>query len=107
MTRHTLPSRRPQISFDLEHGSGRHNRFTVSIGSDGASADVREVFVSGHPSELMNTVRDSAILLSLAIQHGCPLETIRHALTRDDFDQPATVIGSVVAKVVEATEVLQ
>ncbi|WP_448952157.1 TSCPD domain-containing protein [Labrys neptuniae] len=98
MNRHILPNRRPSLSFEVEHGlGGRHSRFTVSIGGDGETSGVREVFVSGPPSNLMDNVRDSAILLSLALQHGCPLETIRHALTRDDSDRPATVIGSVVA----------
>lgn len=101
MMRHPLPNRRPQSSFEIQHGHGRHNRFTVSIGSDGSSPDVREVFVSGHPSEVMNTVRDSAILLSLALQYGCPLETISHALTRGEDDRPATVIGAVVAGIRE------
>ena len=98
MNRHVLPYRRPSLTFGVDHGiGGKHSHFTVSIGGDGDSTEIREVFVSGPQSPLLDLVRDSAILLSLALQYGCPLETIRHALTRDDSDQPATVIGSVVA----------
>lgn len=98
--RAALNNRRPSLTFEVTHGLGKHPDFAVSIGTDDAGT-IREVFVSGHPSDTMDNVRDSAILLSLALQYGCPLETIAHALTRDDHDRPATVIGSVVAGVKE------
>lgn len=98
MNRIALANRRPSETFEIEHGIGRQTVYAVSVGTDDTGA-IREVFVSGPASDLMNSVRDSAILLSLALQYGCPLETIAHALTRDDHDRPATVIGSVVAGV--------
>ena len=40
--------------------------------------------------------RDAAVLLSLALQHGVPPETIRHAVTRGASEEPASILGAVV-----------
>lgn len=104
MNRVRLPNRRAQVSFPVQHGHGTNGAFVVSIGGDGASPDIREVFVSGPPSEMMNVLRDGAILISLALQCGCPLDTIAKALTRDDADRPATAIGTVVAGMMTQVE---
>jgi ribonucleoside-diphosphate reductase alpha chain len=40
--------------------------------------------------------RDSAVLLSLALQHGTPLSTIAHALTRNADGSPSGPIGTLV-----------
>ena len=42
--------------------------------------------------------RDIAILMSLALQHGCTLETIRDALTREADGAPSTIAGAVADK---------
>ena len=36
------------------------------------------------------------MLLSLALQHGVALDTIKHVLTRDGQDQPQSIVGVVV-----------
>ena len=38
--------------------------------------------------------RDSAIAASLALQYGCPLETLRRALLRDSQDNASTPLGA-------------
>jgi len=40
-------------------------------------------------SAMQAMARDAAVLASLALQYGVPLETIRAALTRDDADGPS------------------
>jgi hypothetical protein len=40
--------------------------------------------------------RDAAITISLAIQHGCSIDTLSRALTRDHDGKPASIIGAVV-----------
>ena len=45
--------------------------------------------------------RDGAVLLSLALQYGVPLETIKHAITRDGQGQPQSIIGAVVDRLSE------
>jgi hypothetical protein len=49
---------------------------------------------TGGQSETL--ARDSAVLLSLALQHGVPLETIQHALTRNADGAASGPIGALV-----------
>jgi len=37
---------------------------------------------------------DAAISASLALQHGCPLETLRRAVLRDPRGAPSTSLGA-------------
>jgi hypothetical protein len=79
--RERLPNRRPSQVFDFE---AMGLRFTASISrySDGR---VAEIFCDNHKagSAAGTLVRDSAILLSFALQHGADIEAIRRALCRD------------------------
>ena len=36
------------------------------------------------------------VLVSLALQHGVALETLRHAMTRGAAGEPASILGTVV-----------
>jgi hypothetical protein len=45
---------------------------------------------------MQSVARDAAILLSLALQHGVTVESIRHAITRNGNGAPASVVGAVV-----------
>jgi hypothetical protein len=68
--------------------------YTVGLGSfaDGRPAEVfLNVAKSGTPLETY--ARDSAILLSLLLQHGCPIATVRHAICRNADGSPAGPIG--------------
>jgi len=57
--------------------------YTGGIGrfEDGTIA---EVFINGTKvgTAAETNAQDAAIVASLALQHGCPVETIRHALAR-------------------------
>jgi hypothetical protein len=94
--RKALPMRRRCETFEIAFG-GLTKRHTVSVGyyDDGRPG---EVFISGGKSgEVVEAIaRDGAVLLSMALQHGVALDTIRHALTRDSFDQPTSIVGAVV-----------
>lgn len=98
MDRKELPSRRECTTFDLQHGTHR-TTFQVTIGyyPDGS---IGEVFVSGAKagSDIDSTARDGAILLSLALQHGAPLDVIRHAVTREADGKPSSIIGAVIER---------
>jgi hypothetical protein len=76
-----LPNRRPSEVLDF---SAMNLRFTASVShfSDGRIA---ELFCDNHKagSSIGTLVRDSAILLSFALQHGADIEAIRRALCRD------------------------
>jgi hypothetical protein len=94
--RAVLPNRRFGENFELRHG-GKNTSFIVTLGRypDGR---VGEVFISGAKagSEVDAVARDGAILLSLALQHGVPLETIKHAMTREPDGSASTIVGAVV-----------
>ena len=79
MTRERLPTRRGHELLDFEHAG---IRYTAGIGrfEDGRPA---EIFLNTakHGSSLDVSARDAAVAASLLLQHGCPVETLRHALT--------------------------
>src|SRR4051812_32597529 len=89
-----LPDRRGSETFEVQHNG---QRFAASLGcfDDGSPA---EVFVTGPKSgtDLRESLHDASILVSLALQHGCALDTIARALSRDEEGKPASVIGAVV-----------
>lgn len=95
-SRNTLPARRLCETFDLEHG-GQNTKFTVTLGRFPTGL-VGEVFISGAKagSEVDAVARDGAVLLSIAMQYGVPIETIRHAITRNGDGSASTIIGAVV-----------
>jgi ribonucleoside-diphosphate reductase alpha chain len=96
--RQPLPQRRASEMFELRHG-GKAAVFHVTLGRypDGR---VGEVFITGSKSgsDLEANVRDTAILVSLALQHGVPLATMAAAITREADGSPSTVIGVVLDK---------
>jgi len=71
--------------------------FAVTVGrySDGS---IGEVFVSGAKagSAADAIARDGAVILSIALQYGVPLEAFRTALTRNLDGSPSSIIGAVV-----------
>ena len=79
MTREPLPNRRPCRTFGFQHDG---HRFTSTVGlfADGRPA---EVFMSaGKPGAALETAcRDAAVAVSIALQHGAPVEVLRHAVT--------------------------
>jgi hypothetical protein len=46
--------------------------------------------------------RDAAVTVSIALQFGADLETIRQALTKDHDGQPATLLGAALDALAEA-----
>ena len=93
-TRRTLPQRRASETFDLRFWN---QNFTVSIGRypDGTPG---EVFIDGGKTgqDVQSTARDAAVVLSLALQHGSPIEVIRHAVTRSGSGAAASILGAIV-----------
>ena len=92
--RQLLPQRRRAETFTVIH---RHQLFVVTVGffDDGTPG---EVFIDGCKTgtDIESIARDAGVLLSLALQHGVPPETIRHAVTRGISEEPASILGAVV-----------
>ena len=60
-------------------------------------------FLKPRPGSATEAIaRDAAILVSIALQYGAALETIRAALTKDHDGSPATAIGAALDKLGEA-----
>lgn len=96
--RRCLPPRRNSLSFDNEH-AGLKYKATVSYFPDGSPA---EVFVSNHKAGNASDVaaRDAGILVSLCLQHGCAIETIARAVSRNTDGSASGVIGAVLDKII-------
>jgi hypothetical protein len=79
--RERLPQRRHCETFALEAG-GLAYMASFSRFGDGRLA---EVFLSNHKSGSAadTAARDSAVVASLALQHGVNLDTLRRSLLRD------------------------
>ena len=89
--RERLPDRRPSELFDFQ---AMDLRFTASI-SRYPDGRVAEFFCDNHKagSQIGTLVRDAAILLSFALQHGADIEAIRRALCRDSSGRALGPIG--------------
>ncbi len=89
--RERLPGRRGHEVLEFEHaglrcraGVGRYadqrvGEVFLNLAKDGSAADVN--------------ARDSAIAASLALQHGCDVQVLRRALTRNPDGSAAGLLG--------------
>jgi hypothetical protein len=90
--RDRLPNRRPAITFTFERDRSRY-KMTVGYFPDGRPGEV--FLTADRPDSLLDALTsDAAIIASLALQHGCPLETITHALKRDSRGTAQSPIGA-------------
>ena len=91
MTRQRLPDRRASTIFGFEC-NGLHYTASASWFDDGR---LGEVFVGNHraDSHADACAKDAAILASLALQYGVPLDVLRKSLLRDSQNRPSTPIG--------------
>ena len=91
MSRAELPNRRAQESFEFEYqGIG----YTMSLGRF-ENGPLAEVFVecAKSTSDYESLARDSAVIISIALQHGVPLQIMRSAVTRLNGGRPASLTG--------------
>jgi hypothetical protein len=81
MPRSRLPDRRESERFEFVH---RDIVYVVDVGRYG-HGPIGEIFMDACKvgSFIQVYGRDTAILLSLLLQYGCPMDDIRHALTRN------------------------
>jgi hypothetical protein len=49
-------------------------------------------------------VSDGAILMSLLLQHGCPVDIIRHAMKRNPDGSPSSPLGRAAALINETLQ---
>ena len=89
--RERLPDRRSCETFDFDCNN-LHYTASISRYADGRLA---EIFLgnakAGSHSDA--AAKDSAVVCSIALQHGVPVETIRKALLRDARGNPSSPLG--------------
>lgn len=90
--RERLPNRRFCETFAFEQGG---MKYTASIACYG-DGRLAEIFISNHKtgSDTDAAAKDSAVVCSIALQRGVPIETIRRALLRDARGNPASPLGT-------------
>ena len=91
MTRQRLSNQHANLSFSFECNELRYTA-TASWFDDGR---LGEVFLGNHraDSHAEACAKDAAILASIALQCGAPLDVLRKALLRDSQGRPSTPIG--------------
>lgn len=111
-TRERLPNRRPCVTQTITVGEGsKALTLAVCAGFDPASGHVREVFVDcgKEGSTIAEITADTAVTVSVALQHGVPLDALAHSILRlpvaptrpEDLDgrpvetAPASPIGAI------------
>jgi hypothetical protein len=101
MSRQVLPQRRACETFPIRFWN---QQFYVTVGfyPDGRAG---EVFIDGGKSgqDVQATARDAAVVLSLALQHGTPLETIKRAISRDSAGNPTAIVGAIIDHLTEGS----
>jgi ribonucleoside-diphosphate reductase alpha chain len=100
MTERTrLPNRRTSETFDLEV-MGLRFTATVSRFVDG---EVAEIFLRNHKCDSGAGIlaNDGAIAASLALQFGCPVETLRRALSRDARGRASGPLGAALDRIAD------
>jgi hypothetical protein len=92
--RERLPNRRASISFSFECGP-RHYISTISYFP--GSNRLAEIFLGNGRagSDIDAAAKDSAVVASIALQHGVPVEIIRKALLRDAHGRASSPLGAV------------
>ena len=95
--RDRLPNKRACQTIAFER-DGSQYQMTVGFYPDGRPG---EIFLNHDRGDSLLDVltSDAAILASLALQHGCTLETIAHALKRDARGVAASPIGAAVDRI--------
>jgi hypothetical protein len=98
-TRTRLPNRRANTTFEFEVGG---LNFVCSF-SRFADGRLGEVFLTNHRvnSGAGIMASDQAVLASLCLQFGCPLETVRKALMRDSAGRATSPIGQALDRIAE------
>ncbi len=106
MVRNRPPNRRPSRIRRVVHNDLNYD---VGLSFDPKTLTITEVFITSHTREgssVRNTSHDVAILLSLLIQYGATPAGIAHSLlviggdTTIMDNQPASIIGAIVAEMV-------
>lgn len=105
--RHRLANRRALETFAIEHEG---QRYKICLGREFTGGQVQipvmEVFINAQQvnSSADAIASDGAILLSMLLQHGCPIDVICHAMKRNSDGSPSSPLGRAAALIHHATQ---
>lgn len=110
--RRRLPTRRPSVTCQIEW---QGQAFTVTIGMDPITGQPLEVFAGEAKGQMLATIGDACVALSLAMQYGAPVAELAKSMgqvpewvLRDGemaaTVRPASPIGAVVAAILQLGE---
>ena len=88
-----ISNRRPSTTFAFDHGS---HRYVATVSYFPTETDeIAEIFLGNGRvgSDLDAAAKDSAVVCSIALQYGVPLNVIRHALLRDPRGTASSPLG--------------
>jgi hypothetical protein len=89
--RRRLPNRRASETFSFDW-LGMKFTATIARFGDGSLAEI--FLTNGRVNSHADVAaRDGAVVASLALQHGVPVETLRHALLRDSQGNASGPLG--------------
>lgn len=92
-----LPQRRFTETFNFRHWG---LEYTISFGRY-PNGNIGDFFINcGKSGEQAETLaRDSAVILSLALQYGTPIDAMLHAISRDADGKPSGPIGALLERI--------
>jgi hypothetical protein len=90
--RQRLSNRHMATTFDFPCGP---HRYTATVAYFPGTDRLAEIFLSNGRagSDIDAAAKDSAVVCSIALQHGTPVEVIRHALLRDPRGVASSPLG--------------
>jgi len=105
--RRRLPARRPSITCQIEW---QGQAFTVTVGIDPITGQPLEVFAGEAKGQMLATIGDACVALSLAMQYGAPVAELAKSMGQVpewvldggemvETVRPASPIGAVVAAI--------
>ena len=94
LLREELPARRGGENFDFIVGS---TRFTASVRRKDTYGPITEVFINSSKidSDVDLTMRDAAVVISIALQYGVPVRELAHAMGRNVDGEASSPVGKI------------
>jgi hypothetical protein len=91
--RRRLPNRRASEAFTIQVAG---LKYTATVSYFPGTNELAEIFLTNHRanSDAGAAACDSAVVCSIALQHGVPLEVIRKSLMRDSRGRARTPLGA-------------
>jgi ribonucleoside-diphosphate reductase alpha chain len=100
VTRERLPNRRAHTLLNIEAGGFR---YVAGVGHYG-DGRLAEIFLNSEKggTAIDDAARDSAVVASIALQHGVDADTLRHALMRNGSGVASGPLGTLLDLLAEA-----